>query len=358
MSFIKLSLGLAVVGMTVAACGPSEPSSSFPVPSSSDEKGGPHVPLGDPAQGDGEGADFQSCATKTSAAEAKPVYLVFMFDRSGSMTADGSPKWTSAKAASRAFFESAESKGVHASLSFFPDQDAYSCDADAYRTPNVAMTALPSTALGASLDAQVPDGDTPTHAALGGALAYAQSLAAGEAQDGKIAIVLVTDGVPDSTCTGNSIAAVKELASTAATTIPTYVIGVGDQLSSLKEIAAGGGTDAFIVDTISPQQIQQDFLAAINAIRQAAVACDYEIPAPPAGEQLDRDQVNVVHKSGSDADTFGYNPSCSGGTGWRYDDPDAPKRIILCDATCATVKTTPGEVEVLFGCATRTTSPR
>jgi len=359
MSLIKLSLGLAVVGMTVVACGPSEPSSSFPQPSSPRDQGGSHVPLGDPAPSDGAGAegDFQSCATKTATAEAKPVYLVFMFDRSGSMTANGTPKWTSAKAASRAFFESAESKGVHASISFFPDQDAYSCDASAYRTPNVAMSALPSATLGASLDAQVPDGDTPTRAALGGAIAYAQEVAAGEAQDGKVAVVLVTDGLPDSTCTGNSVAAVKELASTVATTIPTYVIGVGDQLTSLQEIAAGGGTkSAFIVDTISPQQIQQDFLAAINAIRQAAVACDYEIPPPPSGEQLDRDKVNVLFKSQSGADPFAYNPSCSGGTGWRYDEPEAPKRIVLCDASCASVKTGAGEIEVLFGCATRTAS--
>jgi hypothetical protein len=221
------------------------------------------------------------------------------------------------------------------------------------------MAALPSPALGVSLDAQVPNGDTPTRVALEGALAYAQEITTSEAKDGKIAVVLVTDGLPDSTCAGNSVAAVKELAAGVATTVPTYVIGVGDELTSLQEIAAGGGTkDAFIVDTISPQQIQQDFLAAINAIRRSALACDYEIPPPPAGQQLDRDQVNVVYKFGSGADTFAYNPSCSGGAGWRYDDSDAPKRIVLCDASCESVKTNPGQMEVLFGCATRTATVR
>lgn len=356
MSFIKLSLGLAVVGMTLAACGPSEPSSSFPKASSSDEDDGSHAPLGAPAADEGSNNGGRaSCATTTAAAEASPVYLVFMFDKSGSMAASGSPKWTSAKAASKAFFESADSKGVHASLAFFPDQESYSCDASAYRTPSVAMTSLPSAALGTSLDAQTPSGGTPTRVALEGAIAYAQEVAASEAKNGKVAIVLVTDGLPDSSCEGSSVGAVKDLASTVASTIPTYVIGVGDELTSLQEIAAGGGTkDAFLVDTISPQQIQQDFLAAINAIRQSALACDYAIPPPPAGQQLDRDQVNVVYKSGGGADAFAYNPSCGGGTGWRYDDPDAPKRIVLCDGSCTSVKTNPGKMEVLFGCATRT----
>ena len=361
MSFIKLSLGLAAVGMTFVACGPSEPSSSFPKEPSPEEREGSHVPLGDPIRDEssaaGDGDDFDSCVTNTAAAEAKPVHLVFMFDKSGSMTANGSPKWTSAKAASKAFFESADSKGVHASLSFFPDQESYSCDASAYRTPKVGMTPLPSAALGESLDAQTPNGGTPTRVALEGAIAYGQDVAASEAKDGKVAIVLVTDGLPESACAGSSVGAVKDLASTVATTIPTYVIGVGDELTSLKEIAAGGGTkDAFIVDTISPEQIQQDFLAAINAIKQAAIACDYAIPPPPAGEQLDRERVNVVFKSGGGADTFAYNPSCDGGTGWRYDDPAAPKRIVLCDSSCSSVKTKPGRMEVLFGCATRTSA--
>ena len=357
MSLMKLSLGLAAVGMTLFACGPSEPSSSFPKEQGPGGSSGSYGPLGDRATGTEPSApeDFASCVTKTAAAEAKPVYLVFMFDKSGSMTEDGSPKWSSAKAASKAFFESADSTGVHASLTFFPDKELYSCDAAAYRTPTVAMTSLPSAALGQSLDAQTPSSDTPTRVALQGAIAYAQDLAANEAKDGKIAIVLVTDGLPDSTCDDSSVTAVKDLASTVATAIPTYVIGVGDELASLREIATGGGTkDAFIVDTISPQQIQQDFLAAINAIKQSALACDFEIPPPPAGEQLDRDKVNVVYEVGDGADTFAYNATCSGGTGWRYDDPNSPKRIVLCDASCESVKTVPGKMQVLFGCSTRT----
>jgi von Willebrand factor type A domain len=345
MTTLKLSLGLVTVGILLGACSGSKP----PHPNGENDNGA----VGQLGGADGTPAEFQSCATQSSAADAKPVFLVFMFDKSGSMVTNGSPKWASATAASKAFFESPNSKGLSASLSFFPDQDN-SCGAGAYATPNVAMTSLPSANFGASLDGQAPNGDTPTHVALQGAIAYAQTVAANEGKDGKVAIVLVTDGMPNSVCDGNSVAAVRSLAEKVKDTVPTYVIGVGGELASLREIAVGGGTnDAFIVNTDHPAQIQQDFLAAINAIKASALACDYEIPAPPAGEELDREKVNVVYQAGGTSDTLIYNPSCDGGSGWRYDDTNAPKRILLCDASCAAVKAKPGEMEVLFGCVTR-----
>lgn len=345
---IKVLLALAALGATLAAC---ESSSTLPERTSVDDPS--QRSLGDPRT-ENAASDFESCATHTSVAQAKPVFLVFMFDTSGSMTVNGSPKWASAKAASKAFFESVESRGVYASLSFFPDEENYSCDPRAYSTPHVLMTSLPDKELGASLDRRTPEGGTPTYVALEGTIAYAREVAANHGRYGKVAIVLVTDGLPDSLCDGNSVADVRELAASVADTLPTYVIGVGNQLTRLQDIAIGGGTrNALIVKDDDPAQIQRDFLKAINTIKQSTLACDYEIPAPPEGERLDRDRVNVLHQSGRTTDTFLYNPSCSGGAGWRYDDPDAPKRLLLCDSSCDAVKATAGRIEVLFGCATR-----
>ena len=53
------------------------------------------------------------CATQSAVAEAKPVYLVFMFDKSGSM--DKSSKWTSCSAGLKSFFGDAKSAGMSAS---------------------------------------------------------------------------------------------------------------------------------------------------------------------------------------------------------------------------------------------------
>jgi hypothetical protein len=302
----------------------------------------------------GAGSDLAACATQSAVAEARPVYLVFMFDKSGSMTDQS--KWPSAKAASRAFFESPDSKGISASLSFFPDKQNYSCSANAYNTPKVSMAALPSTTFGAQLDSQSPAGGTPTYQAMQGAIDYAQQIAVGQGQDGKVAIVLVTDGLPQADCNNTSIPDVQSLAAGIAGSIPTYVIGVGDALTNLDAIASGGGTkSALIVSTSNAAQIQADFTKAINQIKASALTCDYKIPAAPSGESFDRSKVNVQHTpTGGAADTLTYNQACTGGTGWKYDDANAPTRILLCDGSCDGVKAKDGKVDILFGCATQT----
>ncbi|CAN5744141.1 hypothetical protein BH11MYX4_BH11MYX4_21470 [soil metagenome] len=299
--------------------------------------------------------DLKACATQTAAAEAKPVYLVFMFDKSGSMVQNGSPKWSSSKAATKAFFESNDSKGISASLSFFPDKENYSCNTSAYGTPKVAMAALPSTQFAGQLDAQSPAGGTPTYQAMQGAIGYAQGIAAGQGKDGSVAIVLVTDGLPQADCNNTSVNEVANLAASVSATIPTYVIGVGDALSNLNDIAVGGATKAaLVVSQSNPAQVQADFTKAINQIKASALTCDYKIPAAPAGSTFDRAKVNVQHTpAGAAAATLQYNQSCAGGTGWKYDDANNPTRILLCDGSCSGVKATSGKVDILFGCATQ-----
>lgn len=305
------------------------------------------------------GGDLQACATQTATAEARPVYLVFMFDKSGSMVKndDGSPspKWGAAKAAMKTFFEASDSKGISASLTFFPNQKNPSCNAQDYSTPRVTIAALPSATFGQELDAQRVEGGTPTLAALQGAINYAQQVAGGSGKDGKVAVVLVTDGIPEG-CSGNSISTVKALAASVADKLPTYVIGVGDQLSSLNEIAAGGGTtSALVVSQTNATQIQADFAKAINQIKASALTCDYKIPAAPAGETFDRSKVNVQHTpAGGAAGTLQYNQACTNGTGWKYDDANNPTRILLCGTSCDGVKAKAGKVDILFGCATQT----
>ncbi|AKV02424.1 hypothetical protein AKJ09_09087 [Labilithrix luteola] len=295
--------------------------------------------------------DLAACATSSAVAEQRPVYLVFMYDKSGSMANDG--KWSSAKAATRAFFESPDSKGLYASLTYFPEND--SCSTSKYTTPKVGVTALPSTLFGQSLDGQGPGGGTPTRPALEGAISYAQSVAAGQGKDGKVAIVLVTDGEPAG-CDKNDVKDVQNLAATVSSTIPTYVIGVGDSLAKLDDIAAGGGTgSALIVSTSNPAQIQADFAKAIEKIKGEALSCDYTMPPPPSGAAFDKSKVNVQYTpEGGTPSTLGYNQDCTGGTGWKYDDPNNPTTVSLCAASCDATKGKGGKVDIVFGCATQT----
>jgi hypothetical protein len=350
---IALAVTTAIVG--IAACSAPAPgpqpggpnnSSLLPAPGSSATP-----PKTNPA------IDFTKCLTQTEAAQPKPVYLVFMYDESGSMGYEG--KWDAAKAASSAFFASPDSTGVAASLGFFPvfpatDPQNYSCTGADYVLPQLEMTSLPSDAFASAIGKQAPGGATPTYIALAGAISYAQTVQTGLGQDGTTAVVLVTDGLPDSECAGNSIEEVSALAKDAASKgLLTYVIGVGPQLNRLQEIANGGGTtNAFIVNTKNPDQIQHDLLAAMTSIR-FQMACDYAIPPPPAGKEFDRTEVNIQYKVDGKTQTFLNSQTCADPNGWRYDNPADPKKILLCGSSCQAVRSKPGEVDVLFGCATQ-----
>jgi len=87
-----------------------------------------------------------------------------------------------------------------------------------------------------------------------------------------------------------------------------------------------------------------------------ALPCTYDLPAPPNGETLDPNQVNFVYTpSGGTAMTIpnvGDASSCTG-NGWYYDNVTTPTEIIVCPATCTTLKNDgTGAVSVEFGCST------
>ena len=95
-----------------------------------------------------------------------------------------------------------------------------------------------------------------------------------------------------------------------------------------------------------------------NALGQIknALSCEYGIPAPPNGQQLDYNSVNVVYTpTGGQADTLTYNKDCQGGAGWHYDDPNKPSRILICQSSCDSIKAASGngKIELQFGCATK-----
>jgi len=323
--------------------------------------------------GSGSGiAGGESCAATSEKAELSPVYLVFLLDESGSM-GDGKngkreQKWDPVTSALNGFFADPDSAGIMASLSLFPlDQNTTKgaadsskpadCAAAAYSTPEVAPRALPDATTFAAAIAKVdPPNEfgTPTLPALSGTIEYAESLIKEDATR-KVAIVLVTDGEPYG-CSGNTIDATAAAAKVVAAHLPTYVIGVGAELKSLKAIAVGGGTEnAFIVSLEDPAQTRKDLLDAINLIRGKAISCDLPLPAPPVGKKLDPDKVDVQFTAqGQAATALKYGTTCTGDTAWHYDDPAKPTKVQLCDSACAAVKAdSMGKLDVVFGCVDR-----
>ncbi|HSO34260.1 MAG TPA: vWA domain-containing protein [Labilithrix sp.] len=303
-----------------------------------------------------------ACATSSAGVDAPPIYLVFMVDRSGSMGNSNQAgqnlnlRWNPVKAGLQAFFADPANANVHASITFFSQgtTSAVECSDATYSTPAVAMTALPdATQFTAAFGAQSPGGGTPTKPAENGAIAYAQTVQAGLKPGEKVAIVLATDGEPnDCTSTPDNVAAA---AATVASTIPTYVIGVGPDTTNLDKIAVGGGTTkAIMIATANAAQVSADLRAAIGKIKAAQLGCTYTLPPPPAGQTLDVNAVNVDYTpAGGPPQTLAYSADCSNPNGWHYDSATAPTQIVMCANSCSTLQadTTGGKVDIIFGCA-------
>jgi len=240
-------------------------------------------------------------------------------------------------------------------------------DAD-YVTPAVPVATLPGAAgaISAALAAKEAYGNTPTSAALKGAVDAAKSYA--EANPGHTVVaVLATDGLPTECDTDmGNISAIAAAALAGTPSIKTYVIGVfasneaAVAQTNLDQIAAAGGTGSATIVTATASTTAQ-FLAAMNTIRGTALPCDYVLPTPAAGGEPDYDKMNVQHTDNAGAKTVFPNRSgaaaCDAGGGWYYDvtpSPTAsPKKVILCPSTCEAVKAKGGQIDVVVGCKTQ-----
>lgn len=255
------------------------------------------------------------------------------------------------------------------------------CDAGDYATPIVPIMTLPGgePMLTKSLMGHLPAGFTPTGPALTGALQYAnQQLTAHP--DHKVAIVLVTDGLPggfipgmpNAACAPSDIPGVAGIAASGLPAIPTFVIGIfgpGDLVdptinpqANMNMIASAGGTGtAVIVDT--SMDVTSQIQTALKQVQTASIACQYTIPAPSGGTALDYNKVNVYFSTSAMASTalfyVGSKDRCDPDKGgWYYDVNPAtggtPKEIIACDQSCTQqFKTDPSaQVNIALGCMT------
>ncbi len=355
---VTLATLACVFATASAACGTSngEAPSSFVAPSEADAG----APDSGAAVGSFDDGGLQivgfdtACATSAAAAVPRPAYLVYMFDRSGSMA--NNAKWQTVTSSMKAFFADARTLGMNASLQFFPlGGEDVMCLSD-YSQAAVEMRPLPDgQTFAAALDATSPDGRTPTVPALHGAIAYAEKVYAEHGQDGKVAVIFVTDGNPDG-CDSDVPKAGAE-AQSVANHISTHVIGIGQNLSSLNFIAKRGGTtQALLVSDADPATTASALVDAMDSVTRAALSCEYGIPAPKGGEVINYMNVNVIHTTGDGAGhALTYDSICDlGSAGWHYDDVHNPARVILCPAACdAVVADRRSKIDVLFGCATQ-----
>lgn len=244
-------------------------------------------------------------------------------------------------------------------------QNQTSCEVGEYATPAVAISSAPTRGddIITSLRAQEPDGLTPTGPALQGALDHARLWA--EQNPGRqVVTVLATDGLPTE-CAPVDIPQIAQIASQANTgerPVRTFVIGVfspedlgADGRARLDELARSGGTErAFVIN--AGANAGNEFLDALNLIRDTAVSCEFELDASAA---LDFDRVNLRVGDASGNTTALLNvgdvAACGNDPGWYYlrNAAGTPTQIKVCPSTCAGFMTEGVLAELEIGCATR-----
>ncbi|HEY0252023.1 MAG TPA: VWA domain-containing protein, partial [Kofleriaceae bacterium] len=231
-----------IFALSVAACGPTA-ADNFGNGTDAGDNGG-----GGGGGGGGGSGGGSNCASTSVTAQVSPLDIFMMLDQSTSMdesVSGGGTKWAAVTGAMDTFLSQPNLSGFSAGIGYFGNsQFSDSCNASTYAAPAVEIAALPgaSASLKTSISGHGPSTGTPTIAALGGAISHAQTWATAHPND-ITAVVFATDGEPSECDTVQSH--INKIASDAYAGTPkiaTFVIGVGDSLTSLNSLAAAGGT--------------------------------------------------------------------------------------------------------------------
>lgn len=327
-----------------------------------------------------------------------PSVFYLMLDSSGSMVSDpftlaglieevldffglgqrppAPNKWDYAVAGLTSFVNDPNSAGLELSLGYFPEGGL--CDGSGYDVPSVPLGLLPENApaLESSLAARVPSGGTPLEGALRGATRFCLGYNA-EHPEASCVAVLITDGAAEQ-CDARSAEQLAAIAAEAAERgVLTFATGMqGADFAVLDAIGQAGGGDCdpntpgFACDLTADQGA---FQSALNGIRDRTrtqtrietrverevtkLPCQFEIPAPEAGEVFDPERVNVaISLPGAEPETLSgvaQAQDCGAAGGWYYDDPALPSSIHACPSSCEFLEAqTDARVDLLFGCKT------
>jgi hypothetical protein len=312
------------------------------------------------------GEEAGACVGVSLEAEAVPVDLFIMMDRSQSMgyLVEGSSmtRWEALRDAVQGFVQDPAAADVRMGLGFFSltgtGNDELDCDVDAYAEPNVPIGLLSEIGedLVSAIEDVTPAGLTPTVPAIEGAITYARAWATDHPERATL-VALVTDGYPTQCGSApEAIAAAAKNGYQSPQHIRTFVIGVGDVAKfNLDTYARAGGTGKpFLTDS---GDVTSSFVEALGNITNRDLACEYQLPTPPSGMKLDTTKVQVVYTpatgSPEEVPSIQSLGACANNPngGWYYDDANNPSKITVCPCTCARFQA--GQVDVRLGCKPR-----
>jgi hypothetical protein len=328
------------------------------------------------------------CAKSTTRGQLRPSNLLFLLDRSGSMSCnlpqDGQTtqncasfpaalfpdlpnKWELTQdAVLDAVAELRAAGTVRVGLTLFPKSGSRCTVSTQPDLPITPLDADLQQRLADILGSVVPDGETP----LAGATILSYSHLLGEMRseniDGETFVVVVTDGYE--TCKTDEIPKLLQVDVPGARDkllVRTFVIGAPgseDGRALLSEFAVAGGTEASPTCTYGPAptdgnchydmtlslNFSKDLLDALTAINSEVLACNVDIPKANNGGPVNLQEVNVLVNGVSR--TMVATGRCSETNGWRYSEDLTT--IQLCGDVCRAAKQKGAEVTVILGCPT------
>jgi hypothetical protein len=256
-----------------------------------------------------------------------------------------------------------------AGVSYFSNDDMCGVQSQ----PAVPLRALDEAqraSLSASLDAVQPRGGTPI---VGGLILAYKHLNPDQTEGvpyGNRFVVLLTDGEEGCAADQAQRLLETELPKARTAAITTFVIGVpGSEVNRgfLSQLAFAGGTPSrpdcdhegsdpstgdCQFDMTRDGDLAAGLTRALQAIGGRALSCEFDVPQPTNGGELDHAKVNVVYTERPQGEERliaqdDGSPCDGGANGWQYSADHA--EIRLCGAACETVRHA-ASIRIALGC--------
>ena len=285
---------------------------------------------------DGDGGDT-ICDEQDFEIDITPVRLVFLLDKSGSMS---TTPMQQAKDAINNILGIWAGQQIEFGFDYYPS--------DTYCAVHTSIPVAPASGTEAGITTMLngisSGGNTPTEEAMLNYLAF--GYATGFPESGVDSyLVVITDGSPNC-ISGDATSFSNTTAALLANQIKTFAIGFNYTSASLNAIAAAGGMPAPYNVPIQATDMTT-LQNAFDDIAQVVITCIFDVQSPDAS--ADPDNVNFYF----DGVVLPMNDGCGGsGIGWQWVDA-AHTQVEFCPVSCDEIKDgDPPEITAAWGCPT------